>query len=160
MNTTINQTIIKKLTFAGQNIPFTTSPTMDIFLMALLAALFLTLVNKYLTDQIRIKALRIEMKELQKNMKKHISKDPQKAKKIQAEIMKKNFENMKHSMNPKIMLITMLPMLILFGFIRKYYSQFGEFFTPFGLVSWSWLGTYIIFSIICSITLKKILDVA
>jgi uncharacterized membrane protein (DUF106 family) len=74
--------------------------------------------------------------------------------------MKKNFENMKHAMNPKILVITMLPMLLLFFFVKTYYTHFGEFFTPFDLVSWGWLGTYIVFSIINSIALKKILDVA
>jgi len=168
MNTTLNETIaqsingsaIQSLTLMGQTLPFTNSPTIDIILITIIASLFITLVNKYMSDQIKIKALRSEMKELQKSMRKEMTKNPEKAKKIQAEIMKKNLENMKHAMNPKIMAITMLPLLVLFMFIRKYYDQFGEFFTPFDLVSWGWLGTYIFFSIISSIIMKKVLDVA
>jgi len=169
INQTLNQTIISNindttnssLLFMGQTFPITSSPTYDIILITIVAALFITLVNKYLSDQVKIKALRSEMKDLQKKMRKLMSKDPAKAKKMQGEIMKKNMENMKHAMNPKIMLITMVPLLGVFMFVSKYYSQFGEFFTPFnGFVMWGWLGTYIFFSIISSIIMKKVLDVA
>ena len=157
MNETINETVIPLL--LGHTAPFTNSPTMDIFLLALIGALFTTLVNKYLSDQVKIKALRKDMKDLQKKMRNVMQKDPQKAQKLQKEIMKKNMENMKHSMNPKILLTTMLPMLFLFFFIRKYYSQFGEFLN-LGFTTFGWLGSYIVFSIILSIALKKLLKVA
>lgn len=156
----MNETLSEIPTVLGQTLPFTASPIIDIFLISLVAALFITLVNKYLSDQIKIKALRKEMKQLQKESKKMMTKDPKKAQALQKEMMKKNFENMKHAMNPKIMMITMIPMLFIFFLIKQYYSGFGEFFTPFGLVSWGWLGTYITFSIVNSIALKKILDVA
>ncbi|MCA9497072.1 MAG: DUF106 domain-containing protein [Nanoarchaeota archaeon] len=161
MNNTINQTVADvSQTFMGISFPFTNSPTMDIFLMSLVASLFITLINKYMSDQVKIKALRAEMKELQKKMRSTMTKNPEKAKKIQQEIMKKNMENMKHAFNMKIMVITMLPMLLLFGFISKNYAQFGEFFNFFGLTTFGWLGTYLVFSIFCSIALKKILNVA
>ena len=102
------------------------------------------------------------MKELQKKMRDHIkNKNPAKAQAIQKDIMKKNMENIKHAMNPKILLLTMGPLLIVFTFISKIFGDFGEFFT-FPIFGWTfgWLGTYIIFSIISSIAMKKILDVA
>lgn len=166
MNSTINQTVADvSQTFIGMTFPFTNSPAMDIFLMSLVASLFITLVNKYMSDQVKIKALRAEMKELQKKMRGMMAKNPEKAKKLQQEIMKKNMENMKHAFNMKIMMITMLPMLLLFGFISKNYSQFPVIF-DFGFSfwffwqPWGWLGTYLVSSIICSIALKKILNVA
>ncbi len=169
MNDTINQTINDTATtiltqneVAGIMFPLTGSPTMDIFLVTLLVALFTTLVNKKFSDQVKIKALRAEMKELQKKMREHIKgKNPQKAQAIQQEIMKKNMENIKHAMNPKILLITMIPLLVVFSFISQVFGEFGEFFT-FPIFGWTfgWLGTYIIFSIINSIILKKVLDVA
>ncbi len=156
----MNETIAQIPTILGYALPITTSPIIDIYLISLVGSLFVTIINKQFTDQVKIKALRKDMKDLQKKSKDMMAKDPKKAQKLQGELMKKNFENMKHAMNPKIMIITMLPMLLLFFFVRTYYTHFGEFFTPFGLVSWGWLGTYIVFSIINSIALKKILDVA
>lgn len=156
----MNETITQVPQILGMNVPISGNPTLDIFLVTLVASLFITLVNKYLGDQTRIKALRGEMKQLQKDMRKYMAKDPKKAQKLQQEIFKKNMENMKHAMNPRIMLVTMVPLLFLFFFIRQHYGPLGDFFTPFGLVSWGWLGTYILFSIVNSILLKKILDVA
>ena len=163
MNSTlINQTTNETIkTIFGHTIPLTGNPTLDIFLVALVASLFVTLINKYFTDQVKIKALRKEMKDLQKELRKHVGKDHKKAQEIQSKIMQKNLENMKYAMNFKVMLITMFPMLILFYFIKMYYSHLGEFFTvPIFGWHFGWLGTYITFSIINSILLKKILDVA
>lgn len=137
----------------------TMSPILDIFLISLAGSLFVTLVNKYLSDQVKIKALREEMKELRKKSKEVMMKDPKKAQIIQQQMMQKSLENMKHSMNPKIMLTTMIPMLLLLGFVKKYYSPFGEFLN-LGFTTFGWLGSYIVFSIISSIILKKLLDVA
>ncbi len=165
MNETLNQSInvtaqAVQDTLIGSIVPFTGSLTADIFLISLVGSLFVTLVNKYLSDQVKIKALRLEMKELRKQQREFMTKDPKKAQKVQQEMMKKSMENMKHSMNPKIMLTTMLPMLFLFALVRQYYSQFGEFFNFLGFTHFGWLGTYIVFSIINSIVLKKLLDVA
>lgn len=165
MNETLNQTVIDAVNetviplFLGKTLPIMTSATVDIFLISLVGALFTTLVNKYLSDQVKIKALRKEMKSLNKKMREVMKKDPKKAQGMQAEIMKKNMENMKHAMNPKIMLVTMIPMLFLFFFIRTHYTHLGEFF-DLGFTTFGWLGTYITFSIINSMILKKVLDVA
>jgi uncharacterized membrane protein (DUF106 family) len=160
-NISTNTNITENLTLFGQNIPITNSPTIDIFLISLIVSLFVTLVNKYLSDQVKIKALRKEMKSLQKEMRSVMVKDPEKAKKIQAKIMQKNLENMRHAFNPRIMLITMFPMFFVFYLIKVYYSHLGEFF-KFPIFGWEfgWLGSYIIFSIFNSLLLKKILDVA
>ena len=65
MNETLNETITQTVAplLAGNSIPLTTSPIMDIFLIALVGSLFTTLVNKYMTDQVKIKALKKDMKE-------------------------------------------------------------------------------------------------
>jgi len=158
INQTINETIVPLL-MGKYTIPLTSTPTVDIFLLALIGALFTTLVNKYMNDQVKIKALRADMKGLQKKVREMMKKDPKKAQILQKEIMKKNFENMKHTMNPKIMMTTMIPMLVLFFFIRKHYSHF-DVILNLGFTQFGWLGTYIVFSIIASIFLKKVLDVA
>ena len=67
----INQTIINNLTNSSFNetaiiffssVPFSFHPALDIFLITIFASLFTTLINKYMTDQVKIKALRSEMK--------------------------------------------------------------------------------------------------
>jgi len=73
----------------GLSIPFTGSAVIDIFFITLFTSLFITLVNKYLGDQVRIKALRKEMKSLQKEMRATMTKDPKKAQAMQKEMMKK-----------------------------------------------------------------------
>lgn len=165
INQTINQTIQKIPELFGSTLPVTSSPIFDIYLITLMTSLFITLVNKYLSDQTKIRALKEEMKELRKSHREFMVKDPKKAQKIQQEMMKKNMESMKHTMNPKIMLTTMLPMIFLIGILRQYYGPFG-LITDFGFgfwflwQPWGWLGTYIFFSMINSILLKKVLDVA
>lgn len=158
INQTINQTTPNPQIF-GFQVPFTGHLVLDIFFITILIALFTTLVNKYLTDQEKIKTLRKEMKDLQRKMKETMLKNPQKAKELQAEIMQKNMENMKHSMNFKVLLTTMLPLLIILGVVRKNYGLFGEFLN-LGFTKFGWLGTYFWFSIINSIIMKKIFDVA
>lgn len=161
LNQTINQTAAQAPTLLGLTIPFTTSPLIDIYLISLVASIFVTLINKKFTDQARIKALRQEMKDLRKKSREAMTKDPKKAQQIQAEMMKKTGENMKHAMNPKIMLITMAPMLFLFAFIRKSYSaDIFPVILNLGFTEFTWFGTYITFSIINSIIVKKLLDVA
>jgi len=157
LNQTINETVVPL--FLGKTIPILSSPVLDILFLAMLGALFTTLVNKYLGDQVKIKALRADMKKLQKKIREVMKKDPQKAQQLQAEVMKKNFENMKHTMNPKIMIVTMAPMLILLWFIRTHYTHLGEFLN-LGFTHFGWLGTYLTCSIICSIIFKKVFDVA
>ncbi len=168
MNQTINETlsaVVTQSTYKGISLPITPYVALDIFIITFIVALFMTIINKYMTDQITIKALRKEMKELQKKFKETMQKDPAKAQKIQQEIMKKSLENMKHSMNLKVMLVTMIPLLLVFSLVSKAYGPFGEFFNLFSFLDWQWslwgwLGTYIFFSIVNSLILKKVLDVA
>ena len=141
------------------HIPFTGYPSLDIFIITLVICLFTTLINKYMTDQVKIKALRLEMKQLNKKMRETIKEDPEKAQEIQREIMKRNMNNFKESFKPKILLITLIPLLVVFYFIKELYGPFGEFF-PLIFTEFGWLGTYMIFSIINSLLIKKILDVA
>jgi len=150
-----NTSIISNIT-----LPVTNSLVLDIYIITLITSLFVTLVNKYLGDQVKVKALRKEMKTLNKEMRKVMKQDPKKAQNLQKEIMKKNMENMKYAFNPKIMLTTMIPLMIMFVYVKQMYSPFGEFFNFFGLIHFSWLGTYIVFSMFNSIIMKKILDVA
>jgi len=160
INTTISTIINQTPAFLGITAPITQSPIIDIYIITLITSLFITLVNKHMSDQETIKKTRKELKSLQKEMREVMKKDPKKAQTIQQQIMKKNLENMKHAFNIKIMMITMIPLSLVFILIRQLYSPFGEFFNFFGITTFGWLGTYIVFSIINSMILKKALDVA
>ena len=161
MNETLNQSAIQATQFLGHSAPFTGFALIDIYLITLIVAVFTTIVTKYLTDQITIKALRKDLKESQKKMREFLKKDPQKAQEMQKKIMKKNFELMKHSMNLKMILVTMGPLLLVFTIVAKLYPvTLFPTILDLGFISFAWLGTYIIFSLINSLVLKKVLDVA
>ena len=158
LNLTVNESL-NQTAYLSNFVPFAIHPAVDIFIITLFVSLFTTLINKYMTDQIKIKALRGEMKNLSKKYKDLIRKNPKKAQEIQKEIMKKNFENMKEFFNMKIILITMLPLLFVFLWVKKAYSPFGDFL-PLGFFEFGWFGTYLLFAIVNSIWIKKVLDVA
>src|SRR3989344_2344904 len=95
------------------------SPFWGILIMSLLISLAITLVYKYFSNQTEMKRLKDEQKEYQKKMK-ELRDNPQEMMKVQKEAMGKNFEYMKHSFKPT--LITMLPILLIFGWMTAHLS--------------------------------------
>lgn len=161
MNDSINETIIQATEVVvpglGVVLPFTGHPTLDMFVITLLTTLFTTLIHKFLSDQIAIKALKKEIKELGKKSRKIAVKDPEKARVLQQELMRKTMENFRHMFKP--MLFSALPLLIVFFYVQQFYSPFGVLI-DLGFIQFPWLMTYIVFSIICSIIIRKAMDVA
>lgn len=127
------------------------SPLVGILIISIILTLLVTLVYKFMTDQIAIKGLKDEMKSMRQEMKdnKH---DQKKMMEIQKRSMEKSLQQMKHTLKP--MLITMLPLLIIFSWLRNTYN-------PIGPILWgmTWIWIYIISSIVFSITLRKIMKV-
>lgn len=161
MNQTLTETLTQDSTeIFGYTLPLLGDPVYDLLIITLVASLFITLVNKKFSDQVRLKALRAEMKKLQKEMRSVMTKDPQAAQKIQQKIMRKNMENMKEVFNLKVLAITAIPLMVVFLFVSHHYGHFGDFFNFLWIFQFGWLGTYIVFSLIWSILLKKVLDVA
>ncbi len=113
----------------------------------------ITLAYKYLTDQNKMKQLKAEMKEMQEEMKKH-KDNPSKVMALQKDAMKKNMEYMKHSFKPT--LFTFIPIIIIFSWLRGYYEGLGN---PDVFLGLSWLWSYLIFSVIISIVLRKIMKI-
>jgi len=125
----------------------TTYPKESIVVFAFLITLIMTLVTKKFTDQNRMK----ELKQIQKscNIKMKESKgDVEKQKEIQKQIMECSMELMKHSFKP--MLITFIPIILLFTWIRGIYTEI--------LTGWIWW--YLGAAIVSSIALRKVLKVA
>ncbi|MFP4402059.1 MAG: hypothetical protein ACLFPL_02410 [Candidatus Nanoarchaeia archaeon] len=165
-NSSINSTLTnstQSITETGKfiifEVPFSINPFVDILIISIVAALFTTILNKYLTDQVAIKALRAEMKKKQKNMREMMKTNPQKAQAMQGEIMKQNMDLMKQSFNIKVIAITLLPLLYVFTEIRSAYAQY-DVIMDVGLFTFGWLGSYIVLTLIASIIIKKLLKVA
>ena len=128
------------------------NPEWALVLVALVVTLFVTIIYKWMTDQELLKTLKEDMKALRKEMK-DFSKDPEKMKHIQKALADKSIQQMKNTFKPT--LVTLLPLLILFGWLRKVYTDIELSF----LGMHSWLLIYIIFSVLFSIIIRKILKV-
>jgi uncharacterized membrane protein (DUF106 family) len=129
---------------------------LNLFIISLILTGLITLAYKYLTDQTKMKELKDEMSSMQKKMK-EMKDQPDKVMSMQKDAMKKNMEYMKHSMKPT--LFTFVPIIIIFGWLRTYFDTQTAAGTPFSFFGLSWLWAYIIFSLITSIVLRKIMKV-
>lgn len=90
-----------------------------IIVLSGLITLVVTLGYKYFSNQDEMKRLKDRQKEFQVQMK-ALRDKPEEMMKVQKEAMSVNFEYMKHSFKP--MLITMLPVLIIFSWMAGHLS--------------------------------------
>jgi uncharacterized membrane protein (DUF106 family) len=121
-------------------------PKPSIVILAFLVTFVMTLITKYLTDQKRMKELKDKQKACQIDLKKY-ELGSEDYLKVQREMMQCTAELMKKSMKP--LLISFIPLIIFFWWIRGIYSE----------VLPGWLWWYIPSGIISSIILRKILKV-
>lgn len=128
--------------------------TIGMLILVFIISLFITLLQKYATDQEEMRRIKKEQKELQEEMKKY-KEHPEKLMSLQ----KKQFEfmgpMMKLSMRP--MVFSGIPLILFFRWFWDFFNVLGD---PkfFGFLSWFWF--YLIGSMIFSMILKKVLDVA
>jgi len=122
-----------------------------LLIISFILTLITTLIFKFLTDQHLMKTLKEEIKLSQQEAKNH-KNNPKKLIEIQKQAMEKNIKLMMHSMKP--MLFTFLPIIIVFSWLSKTYTGW-----PSPIPYLGWIGTYIIFSLILSILLRKLLKV-
>lgn len=133
--------------------------TLGMMLTVFVIALLTTLVQKYATDQKTLKEMKKEQKELQKEMK--LYKDnPEKI----VELNKKSFEVM-----PKMMKLSMRPIMFTGVPFILLFRWFMDVFTPetgytiaanptfLGFLSWFWF--YLIFTILFSSLIRKVIKV-
>ncbi|MFH1787607.1 MAG: EMC3/TMCO1 family protein [archaeon] len=127
--------------------------TWGMLILVFIISLITTLVQKYATDQKTLRELKKEQKILQDEMKKY--KDhPEKM----IELQKKQFEfipkTMKLSM--RALVYTGIPFILFFRWFMDFFTVMGN---PkfFGFLSWFWF--YLIFSIIFSSILRKMMKV-
>jgi len=86
-----------------------------VVLISFVVVLITTIIYKFTTDQAMMKSLREDIKKLQVNLKKNMS-NQNKAMVLQKEMMDKNMKMISHSF--KATFITMIPILILFGWLN------------------------------------------
>lgn len=128
----------------------TNSPKISIILISILVSLFSTVITKYTTDQSLLRSIKERQKEIQKEIKeKKYSPSDKRYLELQSEILGLSGKMFKSSFRP--LLITMVPFLLLFYFLRN-------FFTP--LIGSSWIWYYLVPSIVVSGFYKKIFKVA
>ncbi len=95
------------------------SPFWAIIILAVVVSLLITLVYKLATDQKKMKDMKEKQKDYQKKMK-ELRSNPEEMMKVQKEAMKLNMEYMKSSFKPT--LITMIPILLIFGWMAGHLS--------------------------------------
>jgi len=122
-------------------------------IITLLVTFATTLIQKYGTDQAALKGLKEEQKALQQEMKQH-QQNPQKM----LEIQKKQLEQIPRTFELTLqpLIYTAIPFVLL---LRWFSDTFKNLNNPefFGFLSWFW--AYLIFTIIFSILLRKLLKV-
>ncbi|MBS3107730.1 DUF106 domain-containing protein [Candidatus Woesearchaeota archaeon] len=124
-----------------------------LLIISVLLTLFITLIYKYTTDQKAMKEMKDMLKEFQKEIK--LLKDkPEKALEKQKEAMQINMKYMMASFKP--MIFTFVPLVLVYGWLSKYYTALGNPDVFFGI---SWFWSYVIFSIVASMVLRKVLKV-
>jgi len=121
--------------------------------MVLLISIFMTVIQKYTTDQETLKEMRKEQKILQDEMKKY-KDDPAKVMALQ----KKSFEFIPKTfkLSMRAMAYTGIPIILLFRWFMDFFVALSD---PkiFGILNWFWF--YLIASILFSSILKKLLKV-
>jgi uncharacterized membrane protein (DUF106 family) len=126
--------------------PFMQSyPRTSVIVAALLISFFISLVNYFVLNKEKMHEIKGKQKALQEEMKKH-KDNPEKLMELQKEMFSHIGETMKHSMKP--MLITFIPLIILFPILR------GMLLTT--EIAGTWFWWYLGSSIIASMIFRKL----
>jgi uncharacterized membrane protein (DUF106 family) len=120
--------------------------------LVLIISLFMTLIQKYATDQETIREIKKEQKELQAKMKK-LDRTSNEYRDLSMQSFKLAGPMMKLSMRPII--YTAIPLILFFRWFADFFSIVD--FRFFGFLNWFWF--YLIGTIIFSSILRKILKV-
>ncbi len=121
------------------------NPKISIIIISIAVSFFISLVNYFVLDKDKVKELRERQKNLNEEIKKH-KDNPQKLQELNKEMFGHMGETMKHQMKPS--LITMIPLLIAFPFIRKMFLATA--------IGGSWFWYYLISAIAASLVFRKL----
>ena len=127
-------------------------PIPSILIFSLLATCFVTLISYFLTDRKLMKEIKEKQKRVREEMKLHKG-DQQKMMELNKQLMEDFPHQIKQSM--KISVVTLVPMLALFTWLRKIYV--GTTIANLGWFHWPiWIWWYVGSSLVFSIALRKI----
>lgn len=117
-------------------------PHLSIIVFSAVITFFISIVNFFIMDKDKMKQLKARQKEIQAQLKKHQKEGNQeKMMELNKELLSQTGETLKHSLRP--MLITMIPVLLSFNYMRKLFMETALQGTWF----WWYLGSAIVFSI-------------
>jgi uncharacterized membrane protein (DUF106 family) len=119
-------------------------PKTSIIVIGVLVSLFISIVQYFVMDKDKMKDLKAKQKTLNEQMKQH-KDNPQKMMELQKELLGHSMESMKHSFKP--MIITTIPILIVFGFIKSSFAVTE--------IAKSWFWWYFGSSIVASLLFRK-----
>lgn len=123
-------------------------PRTSIILIAVLISFFISLVNYFVMDKEKMCEIKLRQKEMQEKIKHHQSKgEHEQAMKVQTEMLSTMGETFKHSLKP--MLITTIPIIVVFGLIRNAYVATD--------IAGSWFWYYLVTAIVSSMVFRKLL---
>jgi uncharacterized membrane protein (DUF106 family) len=127
--------------------------TLGMIIIVAFLSFFITIIQKYATDQKTLKEMKEEQKKLNEEAKK-FRDNPEKMMEMQKESMKFAMPMMKLSM--RALVFTGIPFILFFRWFNDFFTLIGN---PkfFGIMNW--LFFYIIFSIIFSSIFRKLLKV-
>jgi len=94
-------------------------PIVSIIILASVLGVISTLLQKYLTDQAKMRRLRDDTKKLQEQMKK-VKDDPKKVMSLQQKLMPIQMDLMKESFKP--LLVTLIPFLLVFFWLSNHFA--------------------------------------
>lgn len=123
-------------------------PKISIISISILVTLAMTIITKYFTDQNRM----AELKRIQEACKiklKNKNLKPEDMSKINQEMLECSLQLTKHSMKP--LLFTLIPLILLIGWLRGVYTQTA--------ISSTWLWWYIGSGVASSLIFRKIFKV-
>ena len=121
------------------------NPRIGIIVISVIVSLFISIINYFVLDKEKIKKMKERQKELQKEMKLH-KDNPQKMMELNKELMGGIGENFKHSFKP--MLITIIPVLVVFAWMRNIFTNTE--------IASTWIWWYIVSAIAASLIFRKV----
>ncbi|MBI5803899.1 DUF106 domain-containing protein [Candidatus Pacearchaeota archaeon] len=123
-------------------------PRVSIIVMALAVTFLISLINYFFLDKERLRELKTRQKETQKQIREHQqSGNHEKAMQLQKDMVPEMMEMFRHSMKP--MLITIIPILVFFSFIKKTFAE--------TIIASTWFWYYLVTAIIGGIIFRKLL---
>lgn len=120
-------------------------PRASIIGIAILLSFFISLINFFVLDKEKMMEGKQKQKELQEKMKQY-KNDPAKMMELNKEMMGHIGSNFKHSFKP--MIITMVPILVVFGWIKGVFAE--------TIISGSWFWWYLGSAIASSLVFRKL----